>query len=147
MTKPRNKAPIESFGPELFNALIEGSKRTIDIPTIYRQAVVFRIRAHQLRHRMREDNHPLYSVAARTRITITWDANTETVINKKKIKFPKDPNTPVVLTIAPHDSQFAAALSAAGIDVKTPLNRDLIGGATTDEEPIPTLDDLLKDFK
>ena len=32
MTNKRSKTPIESFGPKLFNALIEGSKRKIECP-------------------------------------------------------------------------------------------------------------------
>jgi len=151
MTRSHTKTPLESFGPELFNALIEGSKRKITIPTDYRTAVKFRIRVHQLRHRLREDAHPLYGIAARTKVTIEWDeTKVETIVSRKKVHFPKNPLAPVTLTIAPHDSQFSEALAAAGIDVKTPLDSELLTSPQGEPEASPerpTLDDLLKDFK
>ena|SRR5258706_9934156 len=131
---PKTPTPIESFGPELLNALIEGSKREIRIPTTYKAAVKFRQRCHQLRTRMREDKHPMYSTAARTRITILYGkaaglTPVDELQNSKKVKYPKDPGVPALLVIAPHDSEFTKALEDAGIGVK-PLDLNL--------EPAPT---------
>lgn len=145
MTKPRSKTPIESFGAELFNALIEGSKRKIEVHTTYRDAVKIRLRVHQLRHRMREDAHPLYPVAARTRVTITWNDDIEVLTNQKKMRFPKDINTLVIMTFAPHDSEFGDIFKKAGLEIKPiDFTSDEVGGAS---DAAPTLDDLLKDFK
>jgi hypothetical protein len=119
MKTPRPPNPIESFGSELFNALVQGSKQSFVIPNIrYREAVKFRLRCHQLRNRMRIDNHPLATVVAKTRISIEWDhSKIETLYNKKRVPYPKSADSPVTLVIEPHDSEFSAALKAAGIDV------------------------------
>ena len=114
MTKPRHKPPIESFGAELFNALIEGSKRKISIQTTYRNAIVLRLRVHRLRHRMQEENHPLYPIAAKTKISIIWPPDTEVITTSKHIKYPKSSSAPVTLTFAPHDSEFADLLKSRG---------------------------------
>ena len=149
MTKPQNKMPIESFGAELFNALIEGSKRTISLQTTYRNAIVLRLRVHRLRHRMQEENHPLYPIAAKTKISISWPPNTEVITTSKHIKYPKSSSAPVTLTFAPHNSEFANLLKAAGVNI-TPIDHqsfdETIPNTQNTERP-PTLEDLLKDFK
>jgi hypothetical protein len=147
MTRPPSKTPIESFGSELFTALIEGSKRKIEIQTTYRTAVKIRLRVHQLRARMREESHPLYSVAARTRVTISW-ANTIEVTSHTKAKFPKDLNAPVTLTFAPQDSEYGDIFKKAGVTV-VPVDPKLFSESLEppNGDSPPTLEDLLKDFK
>lgn len=114
-----NRPPIESFGPTLFNALIEGSRREYRIPTSYRNAARFRHRAHMLRSRMQQESHPLYPVASRTRITIEWDeTKIPTKHNRRNVKWPENIEAQVTLVIAPHDLQFDEALKAAGLILK-----------------------------
>ena len=48
------KASISSFGPEIMAALLQGSKRRVDLKLPYRTAIQFRRRVHELRSRMRE---------------------------------------------------------------------------------------------
>lgn len=137
MSTPR-KPPIESFGPELFNTLIEGSKRKIVVETSYTTAVKFRMRIHQLRNRMREENHPLYRVAAKTKLSIQWDeVTTNTVRGKRGLKYPSDRRTKVKLIIEPHDNEFSDLLAAQGVNVKAPID-DLL----TKPEEISAQSDL-----
>lgn len=149
MTKgPKPPAPIESFGAELFNALIQGSKTRFEIPEIsYRDAVTFRHRCHMLRNRMRIDGHTLANVVARTKISIDWDkSKVETLYNKRRVAYPKSADAPVTLIIEPFDSQFRDALKAAGIDVHRRVDTssgEAAPPASDDENP-PTLDSLLK---
>jgi hypothetical protein len=148
MTKTsRPRDPIESFGAEVFNALIEGSRREFRIPTTYREASLFRVRAHKLRKQMQLDAHPLYSVAARTKITIEWDENAvETIRTAKRVRLPKDTNSPVTLVIAPHDSQFTDALIRAGLGVK-PQQPTSPESPPADSAPNSTSLDILLDLK
>lgn len=149
MTKPRTKMPIESFGPELFNALIEGSKRKVELNTDYKTAVKLRMRIHQLRARMREESHPLYPIAAKAHLTISWPDSIETLTSYKKIHHPKNPKSPVTLTISPHDSEYGDIFKDAGIDV-LPIDHNLFTDTVSpngDTDSPPTLEDLLKDFK
>jgi hypothetical protein len=147
---PRPAAPIESFGPELFNALIQGSQKQFKISDIpYREAVKFRHRCHMLRNRLRVDNHPMASVAAKTKISIQWDhSKVETLFNKKRVAYPKSPDAKVTLIIEPFDSEFRDALKAAGIDVHRRVDSSgteapPAGGA---EASVPSLDNLLKEI-
>lgn len=150
--EPRPAAPIESFGAELFNALIQGSKERFEIKDIsYRDAVKFRQRCHMLRNRMREDNHPLTKVAARTKFRIEWDhSKIETLFNKKRVAYPKSPDAKVNLIIEPHDNEFRDILKSAGFDIHRRV--DPISGvsapavASEDPEPVPSLEKLLKDI-
>lgn len=147
--EPRPPAPIESFGSELFNALIQGSKQRVTLPDIpYRDAVTFRHRCHMLRNRMRKDAHPLAKVAARAKFSIEWDkSKIDTLYNKKKVAYPRDPDAPVTLIIEPFDSKFRDVLKAAGIDVHRRVDS---GGAeppqSGDNTPAPSLDKLLGDL-
>lgn len=149
---PRPPTPIESFGSELFHALIQGSQQRFELPAIpYREAVKFRHRCHQLRHRMRLDGHPLAAVAAKTRLSIEWDhSKIDTLFNKKRVAYPRDANAPVTLVIEPHDSEFRDALKAAGIDVTRRIDPKI--GAEPPSEargsntPAPSLDKLLGDL-
>lgn len=149
----RTPTPIESFGPELFNALIQGSKQRFEISSIpYRDAVKFRHRCHQLRHRMRLDQHPLATVAAKTRISIEWDTNeVETLYNRRRVPYPKSPDSKVSLIIEPHDSEFRNALKAAGLDVDHRIDPEAGMEApaidtSNKEGPPPSLDKLLGDL-
>ena len=119
--KPRTKTPIESFGPEALAALVKGAREEVRLQTTYRAAVHFRQRLNTLRTRMREENHELYPIVARTRIDIRWgrDADLPDVAenrSKRGVRTPVDPNTEVLLILAPHDAGLAEALKKAGIE-------------------------------
>jgi hypothetical protein len=126
MTKsPRPPKPIESFGPEIFQALIEGAKRKVEFDLPYRKAVHFRQRVNQLRNQMRLQKHEHYAMASQARITITWPDDTPCNKSANGIRSPKDINTPVHVTIAPADAEFAGILEKAGVKVpelNTPLS-------------------------
>jgi glycine cleavage system aminomethyltransferase T len=123
MTAP--KQPIESFGPELLNTLIEGTRRRVVVPCTFGTATRLRLRLHQLRTRMRELNHPLYPIAAKCKVTIEWDENkVPTHVGARGLKYPSSGKTAQVqLVVAPHDDDFAKILTTAGVDAK----RDISG--------------------
>ena len=94
---------------------------------------------------MREENHDLYSIAAKTRVTISWSEETETFVTKKKTRFPKNVKTPVTLTFSPQNSEYGDIFKNAGLDIKPLEFNDTTNKPVV--EKTPTLEDLLKDFK
>lgn len=123
----RTPRPVESFGAEVMQALIEGSKKRIVLTLPYRKAVFFRQRVNQLRVAMRDMKppHSLYKVVSTTSLSIEWDANTETKKNVKNVRRPASMDAPVRLIISPADSEFGDALRKAGVTIK-PLTEDPI---------------------
>jgi hypothetical protein len=115
---PRPPKPIESFGPELFQALLDGSKREVKFQLPYRKAVHFRQRINQLRAAMRDLKHEHYPLASQAKITISWPDNTETSKSSRNVRFPKDMNTICDVVIMPSDSEFNDVLKSAGVNIK-----------------------------
>lgn len=143
MTSKRSPRPVESFGPEIFQALIEGAKRKITLELPYRKAVYFRLRANQLRNQMRLLSHPQYSVVSQTRITIAWPPSTPVRQTSKRVSIPLDVETPCTLTIAPSDSEFTEALARAGVNVPQLTNDD---SPTTAPQGGESTEDILASF-
>jgi len=132
---------VESFGPELMTALLEGSKARFVIPGLsYRNCVKFRQRIYQLRKAMIDAKHEAVTSVARTRIQIVWPQDTPTHKSRKGLKWPTDRSTICDLIISPHDSEFADALKRAGI--KSP---DLIDDVL--ETPKTSSPSALKGFE
>lgn len=117
-----SRAPkaVESFGPEIMAALVQGATKRIVLQVPYRKAVHFRQRANALRAAMRNTNHTMYSAISQTTITITWPPSTVEEKSSRGVRRPKDPNTPCTLTIAPADSEFTDALTSAGVTIVPP---------------------------
>lgn len=140
--------PVDAFGPEIMQALIEGSKRRIEIKMPIRKAVLFRQRTNQLRHAMRASNHPMVPVVSQTKVSILWgEAAGLTPVEEKKsrtnVRWPKDPNVEVKLVISPADSEFTDMLTKAGVTLK-PLTQDPVADiASTDA---PTMEDVLANY-
>lgn len=131
-----SKPPIESFGPELMAALIEGSTKVFDFQLPYNDAVRFRRRIHQLRARMREEKHEKAMLVERARVSIIWgpDAGLPEIETRKinnAGRVPVDLNAPVKIRIKPYDSEFAAALNAAGVKVNVDVGPDVLGPSTS----------------
>lgn len=141
MTRSR-KTPISSFGPEIFEALIQGSRKKFTISTTYRKAMQFRLQIHKLRERMREENHELYPVASRTKVSIAWEPTIPTKQGYHNSRRPEDIDAPVTMTIAPRDSEFTEALVAAGITIDR-SHEPKLPDSTIDT---PRLDSILKDW-
>lgn len=121
MTRPAK--PIDSFGPEIFQALVEGSKREITVDLPYRQAVAFRQRANQLRAEMRRQGHEMYKVVSGTTLRVVWgeEAGLAPVKQRKtskNVSFPESKNAPAKLIISPADKQFGEALRKAGVSLE-----------------------------
>lgn len=136
--RQRTKLPIESFGPELMQALLAGSTKEFRFELRYGDCVKFRRRIHQLRTRMREERHEHAALVERARVMILWgkqareanggvgfDEDPKLKTNSNNYKSPSDPNTPALIVIKPYDSEFAAALSKAGLKVDTDVGSSL----------------------
>lgn len=137
------KDPIDSFGPELFNALREGSHRRVAMDLPYRDAVKLRTRIHRLRAKMGEQGHTLYGLMMKAELRIEIPKGTPTKSRYRNIQTPIDPGALVTLVIAPRDSDFAEAIRKAGVTVQ-PLTTDDTGDTPTTPSDLET---LLKDLK
>lgn len=129
----KSRYPLESFGPEIMAALLRGATQTVRIPTTYRLGVQFRRRVHQLRGRMKEEGHPEYALAARTKVQLLFgpEAGLEPVPTRRgpgtrHILHPEDPSVPAVLVLSPHDSEFTSLLSKAGISADLSEEKPLV---------------------
>lgn len=145
-TRARGRAPkpIESFGPEILQALIEGSKREINITLPYRKAVYFRSRVNALRYEMRAQKHHLYPVVSQATVRIVWDKDVTEKKSPTNVRFPANKDTSVKLIISPADAEFSEALKAAGIEVK-PLDTELLPNTETAESTADVLSEYLKE--
>lgn len=139
---PRIKDPVDSFGPEIFNALKEGSYRRVEMQLTYRDAVRLRTRIHRLRAKMGEQGHQLYGMVMKAELCIEVPPDTPTKTSYRNIKTPVDPNSPVTLVIRPRDSDFKDAILKAGVKVDT-IIEDVSEPTTTPTD----LETLLKDLK
>lgn len=135
----RSVKPVESFGPELLSALLSGAKEKIEVPLPWKAAVRFRQRIQQLRHSMRATSHSQYPLASQARVSISWDDKVVTKKSSRGVKWPGDPLTPCIVTIAPADSEFTDVLKAAGVEVK-PLSEVF---STVSDVPSDYLEELL----
>jgi hypothetical protein len=145
MKAPRSPKPVESFGPEVLQALIEGSKREIILELPFRKAVFFRQRINALRAEMRRQDHKLYPVVSQATVRILWgeDAGYDKVSEHKSstgVRHPVNRDAPVKLKITPADAEFGEALKKAGVEVKT-LNTDV--PITESDE---TVEDVLANY-
>ena len=124
----RTRNPIESFGPEILATLLKGSRETVTIPTTYRRGVTLRQRLYQLRTIMQKQNHELWPIVAKAKVVLEWGTKAgldpvEDIYNSRKVPRPVDSDVPAILTIRPHDSEFADALLKAGVEA-SPLSSD-----------------------
>lgn len=110
--------PIESFGPEVFQALIEGSKKEIRLPLSWRKACYWRHRANALRAEMRRQNHPQYKVMSGATLRIEIPPGTDIKKSSRNVSCPKSPEAPVFLVISPADAEFGEALRKVGVEIK-----------------------------
>lgn len=130
---PTRRFPIASFGPELFNALVTGSRRKIEIELqTFRQGVKFQQRIQMLRKAMREENHPLSTVVTRARCSLIYGEaagypKCEETTTQRGNKFPVDRNVRCKIVIAPQDSEFREAVLGAGITESDLRSNDVLG--------------------
>lgn len=137
--RKRNAYPIESFGPELMAALLEGARKQVDLKLNFRDANFFRARINHLRKRMREMDHPEFPLAAKARIQILWGLDAgmpqvEEVISSRRVRRPKDDSAPCILRLSPQDQQFAKVLKEAGVEAGV-LHNDPLAALPVAELP------------
>lgn len=113
----RAPKPIESFGPELFQALLEGSKKKLVLKMPYTKAVRFRLRINQLRETMRRLQHEKYTAVSQARITVKWPEGTPVRKYPGGNLWPVDKNVECEVIIQPNDNEFRDVLAAAGVTV------------------------------
>lgn len=114
----RPPKPVESFGPELFQALVDGSKREIILKLPYDQAVRFRLRINQLREAMRQVEHPKYLAVSQARITIKWPPDTATRKYPGGNLWPVNKKVLCDVIVSPNDFEFRSALQSAGVTIQ-----------------------------
>lgn len=137
---PRNlrpPKPVESFGPELFQALVEGSKREVKFNLPYDKAIRFRLRVNQLREAMRKSNHSQYTAVSQARITIKWPEDTPTKKYPGGSIWPVNRQVMCEVYIKPNDSEFRDVLKSAGVSVEPP---------SSDNKEAVVEEDILADF-
>ena len=121
MTSPKTKYPIESFGPELMRALVEGGKRRLVIPFAgaggggKRLAHTFQRRIHTLRQRMREEKHKDYEIAMRAKVSLFVGNKAVEEGGPQEWKEDEQGKRGALIVIAPQDAEFEGVLSAVGI--------------------------------
>jgi hypothetical protein len=78
MPRKKTRYPIESFGPELMEALLKGGRERLIITFAggnsvgFKKAVRFQQRINMLRSRMREENHQQHPLAMRVKVSRAW---------------------------------------------------------------------------
>lgn len=147
MTAPKTKFPIESFGPQLMDALVGGGRGRVTIlfegKDGKRMAHNFQRRVHTLRSRMREENHRDYVIAARAKVSIYWGEKAAEQDPRCKL-WVDDHNghRGALIIIAPRDSEFEDVLRASGIgSAPTPVS------TAHEHPPRDDLDELLDDLQ
>lgn len=151
--KTRSKLPIESFGPELMAALMQGSTKEFRFELPYNDAIKFRRRIHQLRSRMREENHPQRFLVERARVQVLWGKEAGFAEDPEMRRLdnggraPRDLRAPACVVIKPYDTEFGEALRKAGVNIDTKVSTDLrvpdrpAGEPETDaEDPLAAFD-------
>lgn len=142
---PRPPKPVESFGPQLLAALLEGAKREVVLPLTYRQAVHFMQRIHELRAAMRRTKHPEYTAAAQARFNLSWPDDTPVKKSSRNVTIPVNPNTPCTLKLMPADSEYTAVLQKAGVTVPE-LKHDPTQSLEPPAESSSIVDNVLADY-
>lgn len=115
MTRPKSKLPVESFGPELLQALMAGALGEVKLKMPYGRAARFRQRIYQLRHAMRQAGHEKYELCSRVRISIVWSDGSGIDTHARP-----DRGREALVVLSPHDSEFSSALLDAGLGISLP---------------------------
>ena len=133
-----SRNPIESYGPELLAALIEGSKNTVvfkfrdtKLKTGRQQAQYLQVRLHTLRSHMRKNNHPEYKIVARCHTSCRWGREVDDEFTRQGFT--------ATLSLYPKDSEFRDAFAAAGITAKDLEGIDPLEGLTSIPDDTPNL--------
>lgn len=128
------KHPVSSFGPELMATLLAGATSTRSIEMPWHRAARFRQRLYMLRQAMGNEQHPQYEDVRRVFIRIVWPDDTKIKLNSKKVRTPIDPNTPCKVLVGPQDSEYAASLKSAGIELGDAPD-DLLADLEKEQQP------------
>lgn len=137
---PRPRPPAASFGPSLMAALLKGALEGYAVRLPFRRAVALRQRIYKLRAAMRDEGHSQYDLASRVTISILLPDGAP-----YSNVAPQDRSSLCTVRIEPADSNFDAALKAAGVDPS--LRSPEPEGDTTQLQPsVPSQEEALEDF-
>lgn len=146
------KTPLESFSPDLLAALLKGALEEVRLPMPYHKAVLFRRRLYTLRKTMNNMKHEKYPMVAKCEVRILWGQKVgleapkqPDLYNIRGVPRPADTNTPCIVILRPHDSEFTEILNKAGI--KSDLEDDPLKGISEKKEHNPIADNFLSSFK
>lgn len=118
MTAPKTKFPIEAFGPQLMSALVAGGTRRVVIRMPNRaMAKRFQLRINMLRQRMRQENHPDYMIATRSRCSVFWGTRAISEGGDTTWRHDTDGLLGALVVLQPHDIEFNEVLAASGVHV------------------------------
>lgn len=112
------KISVESFGPELMAALLQGAAGKFEVSMPYRKAIKLRQRIYQLRLAMKQANHDKHKLVARTRVTIEWPEDTKVTRTQQGVSYPNDRGVMCRVLVQPADSEFKELFEQAGVDTK-----------------------------
>ena len=157
MTKKPTKYPLESFGPELMAALVEGSRKKIVLKfegangVGKRLAHGFHRRIHTLRARMRDLDHPDYTIASKALVSIFWG---DRAVEEGEGKVPASWSSDVsghrgaIIVIKPRDSEFESVLREAGIGVTHDAlpPKPYVGATITSADEEASLDQFVEEL-
>lgn|SRR5262245_16675457 len=143
--EPKRPRPVESFGPELFAALLAASTKEVRIPMTYRQGVRFRQRIHQMREAMRLSRHPKYETCTRVRIGIELPSDCVTMKSGRH-RVPTDRGIMVTVVLSPNDSEFSDILSKAGVQLPSEIESET-SPVLDREYDLSTLESMFGDIK
>src|SRR5882672_7220953 len=141
--------PLESFGPQITQLLIEGSQRKIVVEEglTYASAIRLQLRIQSLRKQMRIQAHPMWKVVAKAKVSVLWGAKAgfapvEMKHNSRNYPFTKDNTVPAKVIVQPRDGEFSSALTAAGVAIKDLAADPLedLAAPPAPPEPEPKLD-------
>ena len=137
----RSKPPVDSFGPELMEALLKGALNSYWVELPYSVAVKLRQRLYQLRLAMMEHRHEKYTLVSRVQVSIEIKSTGQRIGGRVQALGEE----PCLVEIGPSDTRFVEALKLAGVEPRG-LD-DPIPDPEPDTRTQPGLDAFFEDLK
>lgn len=109
----RTKYPLESFGPELIEAMKKAALGVVRVRfASKRKAHVFQQRIHMLRGRMERANHPDFKLVAKVRTSLLYGTKADPSWPDRGSR---DMEQPAIVELKPYDIEFISELREAGV--------------------------------
>jgi hypothetical protein len=145
--KVKERNPLESFGPEIKEALLKGSRERFILPfPSSARATAFQRRCNGLRAALRRREHPDYKAVARCRVSVY--RRTNHVADRDdflSIEREAGIEAPAYVVCSPHDADFREVLEKAGIKFTPDNHGHDLEAARPDGDGDTFLDSLKKE--